>query len=62
MSKKRPIGKQKGFTQKKVDWKALDIVHPEAVSIGWRSAQIATRNRCDASDVLPRISAKWPGG
>ena len=33
MSKKRPIGKQKESTQKKVDWKGLDIVHPEAAGI-----------------------------
>ena len=33
MSKKRPISKQKESTQKKADWKALDIVHPEAAGI-----------------------------
>jgi len=33
MSKKRPAGKQKGSAQGKVDWKALDIVHPDAAGI-----------------------------
>ena len=33
MSKKKPTGKQKGSVQKKVDWKALEIVHPEAAGI-----------------------------
>ena len=30
MSRKKPTGKQKGSVQKKVDWKALEIVHPHA--------------------------------
>jgi len=33
MSKKRPAGKQKESAQGKVDWKALDIVHPDAAGI-----------------------------
>ena len=33
MSKKRPAVKQKGSAQGKVDWKALDIVHPDAAGI-----------------------------
>jgi transposase len=33
MSKKEPAGKQKGSAQGKVDWKALDIVHPDAAGI-----------------------------
>ena len=33
MSKKKPAGKQKGSAQGKVDWKALDIVHPDAAGI-----------------------------
>ena len=33
MTKKKPTGPQKGFARKKVDWKALDIVHPEAAGI-----------------------------
>jgi hypothetical protein len=33
MSKKRPVGKQKSSAQKKVDWKALEIVHPDAAGI-----------------------------
>jgi transposase len=33
MSKKKPAGKQKGSAPGKVDWKALDIVHPDAAGI-----------------------------
>ena len=31
--RKKPAGKQKGSAREKVDWKALDIVHPEAAGI-----------------------------
>ena len=33
MRKKKPTGPQKGSAREKVDWKALDIVHPEAAGI-----------------------------
>jgi transposase len=33
MSRKKPVGKQKGSVQKKVDWRALEIVHPDAAGI-----------------------------
>ena len=33
MSRKKPTGKQKGPAQKRVDWKALEIVHPDAAGI-----------------------------
>src|SRR5712692_9692139 len=33
MSRNKPTGKQKGSVQKKVDWKALAIVHPDAAGI-----------------------------
>jgi transposase len=33
MSKKRPAGEQEKSAQGKVDWKALDIVHPDAAGI-----------------------------
>ena len=33
MKKKKPTGKQKGSAQKKVDWRALEIVHPDAAGI-----------------------------
>jgi transposase len=33
MRRKRPAGKQKGSVQKKVDWKALEIMHPDAAGI-----------------------------
>jgi hypothetical protein len=33
MRKKKPAGQQKGSAREKVDWKALDVVHPEAAGI-----------------------------
>jgi Transposase len=33
MSRKKPTGKQKGSVQNRVDWKALEIVHPDAAGI-----------------------------
>jgi transposase len=33
MRKQKATGQQKEPAQKKVDWKALDIVHPEAAGI-----------------------------
>jgi transposase len=33
MSRMKPTSKQKGAVQKKVDWKALEIVHPNAAGI-----------------------------
>jgi hypothetical protein len=47
MNKKKPTGKQKRSMPKREDWKALEIVHPDAAGIdvggsGWPSARIAT--------------------
>jgi len=39
MSKKRPAGKQKESAQVKVEWKALDIVHPNAAGIDVGSSE-----------------------
>jgi transposase len=33
MRRKKPAGQQQGSAQKKVDWKALEIVHPDAAGI-----------------------------
>jgi transposase len=33
MSRNKPAGEQKGSVQKKVDWKALEIVHPDGAGI-----------------------------
>ena len=33
MSKKEPAGKQKGSAAKRMDWKALEILHPDAAGI-----------------------------
>jgi hypothetical protein len=68
MSANKPTGKRKRCVQKKVDWKALEIVHPDAAgidveaSIGWPSARIATPSRCGVSDILPPICGRWAAG
>ena len=68
MRKTELTGPQKGSVRAKVDWKALDVVHPEAAGIDvggsehWVAARTAIRSRRGASDVLPRISARWRGG
>jgi hypothetical protein len=33
MRSQKPAGKQKRSVQKKVDWKALELVHPDAAGI-----------------------------
>jgi hypothetical protein len=33
MSRNKPTGPQKGSVQKKMDWKAVEIVHPDAAGI-----------------------------
>ena len=33
MRRKKPAGQQKRSVKKKVDWKALEIVHPDAAGI-----------------------------
>ena len=33
MKKKKPAGQQKGSARKEADWKALEIVHPDAAGI-----------------------------
>jgi hypothetical protein len=66
---KKSTESRKGSARAKVDWKALDVVHPEAVGIDvggsehwWRSARIAIQSRCGASDVSRPISARWRTG
>ena len=69
MRAKKPTGKQKRSVQKKVDWKALEIVHPDAAGIDvggsehWvASARTAIRSLYGGSDVLPRIYGRWRFG
>jgi len=69
MRKKKPTGPQKGSAREKVDWKALDIVHPEAagIDVGGSEHWVAVSPDRDpepvgALDVLPWICAKWRGG
>jgi transposase len=70
MSKKRPAGQQEGSVErKKVDWKALEIVHPEAAGIDvggsehWaainpdRDAEPVRRFGCFTADL--REMARW---
>jgi hypothetical protein len=45
MSRKKPTGKQKGSGQKKVDWKALEIVHPDAAGTMWRQRTLGGQSR-----------------
>src|SRR5437870_7185211 len=53
MSRKKPTGKQKGAVQKRVNWKALDIVHPEAagIDVGGSEHWVAINPERDAEPV-----------
>jgi transposase len=67
--KNKPAGEQKGSAQKKVDWKALEIVHPDAAGIDvggsehWvavspeRDAEPVRRFGCFTADL--REMARW---
>ena len=69
MRKKKPAGKQKESAREKVDWKALEVVHPEAAGIDvggsehWvavspdRDPEPVRRFRCFTADL--REMAKW---
>lgn len=69
MSKKRPVGKQKSSARRKVDWKALEIVHPDAAGIDvggsehWvaigpeRDPEPVRRFGCFTADL--RAMARW---
>jgi transposase len=69
MTKKKPTGPQQGSARKKVDWKALDIVHPEAAGIDvggsehWvavspdRDSEPVRRFGCFTADL--REMARW---
>jgi len=69
MSKQEPKGKQQRSAQKKVDWKALEIVHPDAAGIDvggsehWvaispdRDSEPVRRFRCFTADL--RQMAQW---
>lgn len=69
MSKKRPAGKQKGSAPEKVDWKALDIVHPDAagIDVGGSEHWVAISPDRDPEPVRPfgcftadlREMARW---
>jgi len=53
MSRKKPTGKQKGSVQKKVAWKALEIVHPNAagIDVGGSEHWVAVNPECDPEPV-----------
>src|SRR2546425_12139746 len=72
MSRKKPRGKQKGSVQKRMEWKALEIVHPDAAGIDvggsehWvaispdRDPEPVRRFGCFSADL--REMAGWVGG
>jgi hypothetical protein len=69
MSRKKPTGQQKGSVQKKVHWKALEIVHPDAagIDVGGSEHWVAISpdrdpSRCGLSDRLPQIRGRWTAG
>src|SRR5437588_10475983 len=53
MRAKKPTGPQKGSVQKKVDWKALEIVHPDAagIDVGGSEHWVAVSPDCDPEPV-----------
>ncbi len=53
MSRKKPTGKQKGSVQQRVDWKALEIVHPDAagIDVGGSEHWVAVSPDCDPEPV-----------
>jgi hypothetical protein len=53
MSKNKPAGKQKQSGREKVDWKALEIVHPEAagIDVGGSEHWVAVNPDLDAEPV-----------
>jgi len=53
MSRKTPTGKQRGSAQKRVDWKALEIVHPDAagIDVGGSEHWVAISPDCDPEPV-----------
>jgi hypothetical protein len=70
MNRKKQAGKPaKGSAQKKVDWKALEIVHPDAagIDVGGSEHWVAISpdrdpEPCAGSDVSPWICGRWRGG
>src|SRR5436190_3288773 len=53
MRAKKPTGPQKGSVQKKVAWKALEIVHPNAagIDVGGSEHWVAVNPECDPEPV-----------
>jgi hypothetical protein len=53
MSKNKPAGTEKQSGRKKVDWKALEIVHPEAagIDVGGSEHWVAVNPDLDAEPV-----------
>ena len=69
MSRNKPTGKQKESVQKKVDWKALEIVHPDAagIDVGGSEHWVAISpdrdpepvRRCGCFTANLRTMARW---
>jgi transposase len=55
MSRNKPTGPQKGSVPKKVDWKALEIVHPDAagIDVGGSEHWVAVSPDRDPQPVRP---------
>jgi hypothetical protein len=53
MNKKRPTGARQESARKKVDWKALEIVHPDAagINVGGSEHWVAVSPERDAEPV-----------
>jgi hypothetical protein len=53
MSRKKPAGRRDQSVRKKVDWKALEIVHPEAagIDVGGSEHWVAINPEPDAEPV-----------
>ena len=69
MAHKARSGNSRKPDKPKIDWKALDIVHPDAagIDIGGGEHGVAispdrTRSRYDALTVSPRICNEWRTG
>jgi hypothetical protein len=60
MHKKKPAAPPKGSARKKVDWKAWEMVHPDAagIDVGGSEHWVAIRPERDAAPVRPCGSAK----
>ena len=66
MKRNKPAGQAKGSAPKKVDWKALEIVHPDAagIDVGGSEHWVAISPDRDPEPVrrLRPICVRWVAG